>query len=415
MSFFILFQISFALVFDEVPASDIVPSNLQARASEDVDLSMLELLKRDSFYWTGIISTVLSVLYLTATGTQNGHLALANLTIDLPGDDETVISLDRFKHLVGSVQCTNKTMTVGLQSQKAFDHVKRVWKWLNEGDPHKIIVVAGAGECGWNPTRIPFSASKVSFSDADNTANLVGKTIEWKEFQNYELTVGNYQPVSTSALARRDVDKSMTLPFDIPLPFSSGSLKTPVDNLELTWYCGDCGTKGSFDLGFHIETKLGIPTDASISLSPNGVSTVLNPRIGIQSDLTGDLGDEWEIGTIPIGGITVPGGILDVGPEIIFSLGYSVGPLQGSAGITTGVTVTIPDEAELEIGLLDPDVSSDGWDAEVETEDVILDARLTGDALVYFKAAIGLSAKALGTSILYVYFNRDSLTDTVQA
>lgn len=295
-------------------------------------------------------------------------------------------------------------MTVGLQSQKAFDHVKRVWKWLNEGEPHKIIVVAGAGECGWNPSRIPFSASKVRFNDADNTANLVGKTIEWKEFQNYELTVGNYQPVSTSALAQRDVDEDMTLPFDIPLPFSSGSLQTPVDNLKLTWYCGDCGTKGSFDLGFHIETKLGIPTDASISLSPNSVSTVLNPRIAIQSDLTGDIDDEWPIGTIPIGGITIPGGILDVGPEIIFSLGYSVGPLQGSAGIQTGVTVTIPDEAELEIGLLDPDVSSDGWDAEVETEDVILDARLTGDALVYFKAAIGLSAKALGASHT-IYFS----------
>ena len=59
---FILFQISFALVFDEVPASDVVPSNLQTRASDDVDLSMLELLKRDSFYWTGTVTILLATL-----------------------------------------------------------------------------------------------------------------------------------------------------------------------------------------------------------------------------------------------------------------------------------------------------------------------------------------------------------------
>lgn len=61
--FFILFQIGFALVFDEVPASDVVPSSLQTRASEDVDLSMLELLKKDSFYWTGRIAFILPVFH----------------------------------------------------------------------------------------------------------------------------------------------------------------------------------------------------------------------------------------------------------------------------------------------------------------------------------------------------------------
>ncbi|KAL4918507.1 hypothetical protein BDW62DRAFT_200881 [Aspergillus aurantiobrunneus] len=380
-SFVFLFQIANSLVFDEVPAADVVPAVLHARASEDSDFSMLDLLKRDSFYWTG---------------TQNGHRALANLTIDLPGDDETVISLDRFKHLVRSVQCTNKTMTVGLKNDKAYNYIKQGWQWLNDVDPHKLVVVAAAGECGWNPTRMPFSASTVQFDDVANTASLVGKTISWKEFQNYELTVGNYKPVATSALAQRDVDETMSLPFDIPIPFPSGKLNTPVDNLALTWFCPDCGTKGSFDFGFHIETKFGIPTDASISLSPNGVSALLNPRIAIQSDLTGDIDDEWEIGTVPIAGISIPGDILDVGPQVVFSLGYSVGPLQGSAGVTTGVTVTIPDEAELEIALLDPDLSSEGWDADVQTENVTLDARVTGDALVYVKAAVDLSFEALG-------------------
>ncbi|KAL4929653.1 uncharacterized protein BDV17DRAFT_290364 [Aspergillus undulatus] len=338
--------------------------------------------------------------------TQNGHLALANLTIDLPGDDETVVSLDRFKHLLRSISCTNKTMTVGFTSDKAYDHVRQTWQWLNSRDMHKLVVVAGAGECGWNPTRIPFYASTIVFNDTANSVSLTGHAIAWKEFQNYELNVGNYNPVPNSRLAARlartrlsrDLEESMSLPFDIPLPFPSGQLNTPpgVPDLALTWFCNECGTKGSFDFGFHIETKLGIPQGASISLTPNSVSTTVNSRVAIQADLTESLGHEWEIGGIPIGGISIPGGILDVGPAITFSLGYSVGPLQGSAGVTSGVTATIPDGSELEIQLLDPDVESSGWEAEVQTEKVVLDARVTGDIQIYVKASIELSAEALG-------------------
>ncbi|KAL4939268.1 hypothetical protein BDV06DRAFT_231138 [Aspergillus oleicola] len=385
--FVLFFQLSLSLVFDEIPGPDVLPSTLETRT--DDDFSMLDMLKKDSFYWTG---------------TQNGHLALANLTIDLPGEDETVVSLDRFKHLLRSINCTNRTMTVGFTSQKAYDHIRRGWVWLNDREPHKLVVVAGAGECGWNANRMPFYASTILFNDTSNSATLTGNAIAWKEFQNYELTVGNYKPVASSKLARslaraqRDMDESMSLPFDIPLPFPSGQLNTPpgVTDLALTWFCTDCGTKGSFDFGFHIETKLGIPQGASISLTPNSVSTTVNSRIAIQADLTGSLGHEWEIGGIPIGGISIPGGILDVGPAITFSLGYSVGPLQGSAGVTSGVTATIPDGAELEIDLIDPDVESTGWDAEVTAEDVVLDARITGDVQIYVKASIELSAEALG-------------------
>ncbi|KAI9370758.1 hypothetical protein BJX61DRAFT_72793 [Aspergillus egyptiacus] len=380
-SLFIFFQVGFSLVFHEVPSHEIVPSTLHTRSSEELDFSYLDLLSRDSFYWTGI---------------QNGHFALANLTIDLPGVDETVVSMEKFAHLLSSVQCMNRTMTLGFKNDKAYSYIKHRWQWLNEIDPHKLVVVAGAGDCGWNPSRFPFSASRAVFDDVASTVNLVGRTMAWKEFQDYELTVGNFRPVSTSALAQRDIDKTLSLPFNHPLPFSSGKIETPVDALDLTWFCADCGTEGSFDFGFHIETKLGVPKGASISLSPNGVKAVLSPRIAVQADIGGEIDDEWEVGKIPIGGISIPGGILDVGPQITFSIGYAVGPLQGSAGITTGITVGIPDNSELEISLMSPDVSSTGWTPELDTEPLSVDARLLGEVLLYVKASVDLSAEALG-------------------
>ncbi|KAL2811330.1 hypothetical protein BJX63DRAFT_433483 [Aspergillus granulosus] len=380
--FSLSFNLGFSLVFKEISAPDVVPPSLNTRTTEDLDFSYLDLLSRDSFYWTGA---------------QNGHPTLANLTIDLPGDDETVVSIDRFKHLLASIQCTNGTMTIPFKNDKAYEYIKRGWEWLNDVDPHKLVIVVGAGDCGWNPTRIPFAASSVVFDDVANTAKFFGKTMAWKDFQNYELTVGRYRPVSASnAVSQRDFDKTLTLPFNLPLPFSSGQIQTPVDALALTWFCADCGTQGSFDFGFHIETKYGIPQGASISLSPNGVKAVLAPRIAIQADIGGDIDDEWEIGKIPVGGISIPGGILDVGPQVTFSLGYSIGPLQGSAGISTGITASLPDDSELEIGLISPDVSSTGWSPKLDTKPVTVDARLVGEVLVYVKASIDLSAEALG-------------------
>ncbi|KAL2825977.1 hypothetical protein BDW59DRAFT_172082 [Aspergillus cavernicola] len=275
---FLFFQSSFSLVFQEVRAPDVVPPALRTKTSEDLDFSILDLLGRDSI-----------------------------------------------KHLLRSVQCTNNTMSMGFKNDKAYGYIKRGWQWLNDIDPHKLVVVAGAGDC-------------------------IGRTIAWKEFQDYELTVGNYEPVSRSALAQRDIDETLSFPFDLRLPFSSGKLNTPIDDLSLTWFCADCGTEGSFDFG------------ASISLSPNGVKAILNPRIAVQADISGDIDEEWEIGKIPIGGISIPGGILDVGPQITFSLEYTVGPIQGSA--------------------------------EVETKPVTVDARISGGVSLYVKASVELSAEA---------------------
>ncbi|KAL3462570.1 hypothetical protein BJX64DRAFT_288261 [Aspergillus heterothallicus] len=316
-------------------------------------------------------------------GAQNGHPTLANLTVDLPGDAETVISIDRFKHLLTSVQCTNKTMIVVFKNDEAYEYVKRGWEWLNDLDPNKLVVIAGAGDCGWNLSRIPFAASTIVFE---------------------------MSPILQSSSARRWRGKSfrtrssltMTLPFNLPLPFSSGQIKTPVDSLGLTWFCADYGTQSPFDFGFHIETKYGVPKGASISLSPNDVKAVLTPRIAIQADFGGDIDDELEIGKIPVGGISIPGGILDVGPQITFSLGYSIGPLQGSAGISTGVTVSIPCNSELKISLISPDVSSTGWSPKLETKPVTLDARLIGgqglEASINLKPYVGGALVAQATT-----------------
>jgi hypothetical protein len=57
----LFFHISFSLLFKEIPAPGAVPPSLRTRTTEDLDFSMLELLSRDSFYWTGMIFETVSV------------------------------------------------------------------------------------------------------------------------------------------------------------------------------------------------------------------------------------------------------------------------------------------------------------------------------------------------------------------
>jgi hypothetical protein len=160
--------------------------------------------------------------------------------------------------------------------------------------------------------------------------------------------------------------------------------------------CEGCETKGSFDFGVHIKTNFGVPEAASLTLSPNSVSASFTPRLGLSGNMTKEISDEYELVKIPIDGISIPGGVLDLGPEIVFSFGYQIGPIKGSAGITSGVTISLQDSAELEIDFLSPDVSAGGWTPQVDTEPVKIDAKIEAGAEVYAKAEIQFSASVFG-------------------
>lgn len=60
-------------------------------------------------------------------------------------------------------------------------------------------------------------------------------------------------------------------------------------------------------------------------------------------------------------GISIAGGILNLGPQLDFSVGYTVGPLMGSAGMFFGGSVGLSDGAALSMDLMSPSISASGW------------------------------------------------------
>lgn len=331
------------------------------------------------------------------TGSQNGHRALANLTVDVGDDEANIVSMEKFRHMLKSVECTDNGMAVDFKDERSFGYTQRGWQWVNDDDDRKLILITGKQHCGWNPHRMPFVVSSIVFDKPSLRAKLSGVPSSWKKlFRNYELTLGN---VEESSIDKRDWDSEASLSFNHNIPLQQS---IPIGNsLSVDISCEGCKTEGSFDFGIHIKTSYGAPESASLTLSPNGVSASFTPRLGLSGNMTDEISDEIELIKIPVDGISIPGGILDLGPEIVFSFGYQIGPIQGSAGITSGVTLSLADSAELEIDFLDPDVSAGGWTPEVETVPVKLDAKIEAGAEVYTKAEVQFAASILGMCDCY--------------
>jgi hypothetical protein len=133
-----------------------------------------------------------------------------------------------------------------------------------------------------------------------------------------------------------------------------------------------------------------------MTLSPQGVSASFNPRLGLSANFTDTKSDEFPLGKIPVDGLSIPGGVLDVGPEVVFSWGYEIGQIVGTAGVSTGVSVSLEDSAEMTIDLTSPDVSADGWEPSVSRKPFTVDASISGSLQLNVKAGIELSLEALG-------------------
>ncbi|KAB8255072.1 hypothetical protein BDV32DRAFT_154600 [Aspergillus pseudonomiae] len=370
-------QQGLSLVFEEISHLQVEPHSLAVRGS---GYSNLDLLKQDSFYYSGA---------------QNGQSSLANFTVSLPGEQENIVSMERFENLLESVHCTNTSVAMTFKEEQAFAYTEHAWQWINEMDDHSLVVVLGKGSCKWNANRFPFVVSSVTYDETTKTTKLQGQSSKWDEIAHtYELNIGKH---TTSSAARRDIDRSTSVDFNHVIPVKSGRL--PDESIDVIWDCADCSTQGAFELNFHVKTVAGIPKTGSFSLSPNGVSATFMPRLAIDGDIKDQKTGEIDIGRIPIAGISIPGGILNIGPQIVFSLGYNMGPVTGSATITAGTTVSLDDSAEVSFDLESRSVEADGWTPSVQATPVSVDAEIEGDIEFYPKASLQISVQVIGKGV----------------
>lgn len=303
--------------------------------------------------------------------------------------------MERFKGMLTSVKCTQTSMTLAFKNDKVFEYAKKVWDWVNGVDDRAFIMVVGQGECEWNENRQPFRVSSLKYDEGPNIAHLEGKALSWKDaLHTYEINVGELTPANTAKFRKRiDVNKGLSIGFTHTLPGTSFSIPVTPD-VEVGIGCDNCGTTGSFEVAFHMKTVNLIPNTATMTLSPKDVALNIAPKLSLKANMTDKISPKpKEIAKIPIAGISIPGGILSVGPAVAFSIGATIGPIEGSAAVSMGVSVKLPNTAKTTLNMLDPDLSATGWTPEVSRIPLKVEAEIGGSVKAFVKAAIELDAE----------------------
>ncbi|KAF2492791.1 hypothetical protein BU16DRAFT_90890 [Lophium mytilinum] len=381
MSFrFLSFALLALLFIQYVAARELVPVLPPSRGGIGKRAeSALELQSSEIFLWGD-------------AATDGGDAVLANFTVYTPGKNENILSMEKFKGMLKSIDCTaNNSLSLTFKDDATFAYAQKIWDWVNGADNHTFIMVAGVADCGSNTHWLPFVVSSLKYDEEANTAFLTASKSDWKNVaHSYDLVVGT---LPKDALQTRDITKDIEIDATSSFPFS---VTLGSGDLSATLVCANCSTAGKFHMQFKISQTFFVPTGASMTVQPEGVSAIAAIKLVGTGAITGDLSKTWDIVKIPIDGISIPE-ILDLGPFLTVSVGVQLGPLTISAGISSGATATLDDAAILEVDLLDPSSNQfSGWMPNVESLPITVDARVSGAVSIFAQPSLQLRADALG-------------------
>ena len=149
------------------------------------DMDVFDLRDYETFLWGAEgkprVTDLSCVGSLTMQLEDGSEAVLGNLTVYTPGSDEHIISMEKFLPLTKAVTCDQSGISMVFRDSATFEKAKQVWDWANGAENRSFIMVAGAGDCGWNDHRQPFIVRTLDFKDTDNTARLNGEPASWQD------------------------------------------------------------------------------------------------------------------------------------------------------------------------------------------------------------------------------------------
>ena len=310
------------------------------------------------------------------------------------------MSLEKFDGLLTKVQCSQAGLTLTFGDDAAFAYAQRVWDWVNGADNHTFLIVVGKGDCGDNPRRLPYLVSSLAYDEESNIAKLQATTGDWKDLvHSYELRVGNVPMNSDAGLTRRDYTKSASIPLGTDF---GGKANMEIERIVAELECDPCQISGSIELEFIIKTKFKIPVGFQFRAAPKGVRVEAVVGVSVTSNFDTKaekprLGKEWSLGKYPLAGISIPGGILTVGPVIDFQWGWEATAVELGFQFKTGATAAFSDNARLQADLLSPSKNEfSGWSPTFKPVPLTASGKLSSYVQVFINPALQLEAEALG-------------------
>lgn len=365
------------------------------------------------------------------------------------GEEQLVISMDRFKDHLTAVDCSDEmflTFTSNATYQDAIDD----WEWVNFNEKRTFILIADYKGCGEEFSRDPWVVQKVRYDDPKLTVHLSAVRKDWKELgTGFELDFGKFAPEETApeeapkkdGKDRRfldfitdpieeviekvpdvvqevtekvpeviqDVkdaipDISSTKSFTVPLskqfpaqilkPITKGSASVGID-------CTDCNFSGSLEFEGHIKYAIDKFSELSIKAIPKGIAA----NLGLTLSATGSVARKtgaifehpFEIVKFGVPGLTIPK-VLTIGPNVAFNGGFAIPEISGSAVISTGVTMSIPDDSHAAADFVSQKkISSNGWVPDVKTKPLEMNGAITASVEIWTEIAVALTLEVFGS------------------
>jgi hypothetical protein len=332
---------------------------------------------------------------ISYSGSDN--IVYANMTLST-GDDELVLSMERFAGELSQVKCDSQIEMV-FKSNATFGQAIASWSWVNFKDQRTFIMVVNYPGCGPANTRQPWVVSNVNYDSKYYIAYLNATRKSWKDIAHtYVLDFGKYGP-QTPAKGRRDlidytqsfsIDLANSLPQEVFAKENFGQFSFGID-------CEDCGSKGSLELQGHIESNLWGLDAFTISAIPHGISAALTLKLMAAGALApGGWSKQFHILTVDIPGLGIPD-VLDIGPNLEFDGGFAISKLTGDVVITSGVTASIPDASLAEIDFVaKKNLDFHGWKPTFSTVPFKVDVQVDASIELFIQLSVAFSLDCLG-------------------
>lgn len=198
-------------------------------------------------------------------------------------DGERIVSVERFMPLLKSFECGEK-MVLHFKNNEGFQYAIRAWKWLNEDETHKFILLADGPGCDPDGDRVPYLINDVDYDEKNFVARLYGTKKTWKEAAHtFDLEFGSAELITdpNSRLGKRlgnwGVTKSMKASLKKSFNGNMFDKKHPMGRLRLD--CTDCGTSGTFHLKMKIRVHWAKVKEVSLTVQAKGVRGDLGLRL----------------------------------------------------------------------------------------------------------------------------------------
>jgi hypothetical protein len=310
------------------------------------------------------------------------------------GDEELIISMERFASELKAVNCSNNMM-MAFKSNASYSSAINSWEWVNFNENRTFILIANYPGCGAEKSRQPWVVSSVAYDPAHLVVHLNATKKSWKEVAHtFHLDFGKYSPASLSNKHRRfGFDKQVSLDLAATLPVDLvGSFK----GVSIT--CKSCGTKGTLTLAGHIEYSWFSLSAFTLSAQPKAVELALNLNLALSGS---DPAFSWKpdpvtFATIPLGGFSIPD-LLTLGPNLQLGAGIAIDGLKGTATLASAFKAVIPDTSIAEVRLAgNKGATFSGWVPEFSVSPPTLSATISSTAEVFGQAKVGVALELLG-------------------